>query len=252
MRVSWNSGKWWQRVAVSLAIVLALAATLRVITERAFLAQAGIEGAFATLTPDSSEGTVTMTGRYLPAPYGFSEEKLLLHFAEQIGLVVDGEIREVSYEGRVEHVYEKLAAQAHSLIKVVYLTDKEEYYLCVEITLSGKNTVALTGFREALLHVAKQLKLEETTTALELCGIYHGEIPLAEKDDLTDKLLRELYAQPVYENRENANYTVYAYTGAVEEYLVVGKKKVNVQVAIYYDRNEDCTEVVLASPLGLR
>ena len=84
MRVSWNSGKWWQRVAVSLAIVLALAAMLRVITERAFLAQAGIEGAFATLTPDSSEGTVTMTGRYLPAPYGFSEEKLLLHFAEQI------------------------------------------------------------------------------------------------------------------------------------------------------------------------
>jgi len=103
-----------------------------------------------------------------------------------------------------------------------------------------------------LQDAAESLKLAEITTTLELCGIYDGEIPLAKKDEVTDRLLRELYAQPVYENRENANYTVYAYTGAVEEYIVVEKKKINVQIAIYYDREMDCTEVVLASPIGLR
>ena len=116
----------WKKKKISIvggmAAALLLAATFRVITERAFLAQASMEGAFATLTPDESTGTVTLTGRYLPPPYGFSEEKLLRHFGEQIDLKIDGEIREVSYEGRKEYVYEKIAAEAHSVIKLVYLT----------------------------------------------------------------------------------------------------------------------------------
>lgn len=252
MRFSWKPNQKQKKLLGGLAVVLVLAVAFRVITERAFFAQASIEGAFATLTPEKSEGTVTLTGRYLPPPYGFSEEKLLKHFADKIGLTVDGEIREVRYDGRIEYVYEKVAAEAHSVIKVVYLTEEETYYLCAKITLTGKNATGVASFQKGLKTVAKDLLLEEIATTLELCGSYTGEIPLATKDTFTDGLLEELYAQPVYENRENANYTVYAYTGAVEEYLVVEKQKINVQVAIYYDRVTDCTEVVLASPIGLR
>lgn len=232
--------------------VLFLAALFRVITERAFLAQASIAGAFSSLEPEESKGTITLTGRYLPPPYGFSEKKLLSYFAEEIGLLVDGEIRETEFEGRVEHIYEKEAAQAHSILRVVYLTEPEEYYLCAEITLFGKSAMTIAEFRTQLMRGAKKLNLEEAETTIELCGMYSGEIPLASKDALTDQLLRELLAQPVYENRENANYTVYAYTGAEEEYIMVEKKKINVQVAIYYDGASDQTEVVLASPIGLR
>jgi len=252
MHISWKPNKRQQRILGGLAVVLLLAAAFRVVTERAFLAQASIEGAFALLTPEQSEGTVTLTGRYLPPPYGFAEEKLLTYFAEKIGLEVEGEIREVAYDGRLEHVYERTAADAHSLLKIVCLTEAEEYYVCAEITLTGENATATAMFQNILQDAAESLKLAEITTTLELCGIYDGEIPLAKKDEVTDRLLRELYAQPVYENRENANYTVYAYTGAVEEYIVVEKKKINVQIAIYYDREMDCTEVVLASPIGLR
>ncbi len=241
-----------KRVTMGLMTVLLLAVSFKIITERLFLAQASIEGAFSVLTPEKSEGTVTMTGRYLPPPYGFSEEKLLAHFGEKIGLQVEGEFREVNYDGRREYVYEKKAAQARSLLKIVYLTEEDAYYLCAEITLTGENAAATAVFRETMRKAAEETGLCEVETTLELCGIYNGEIPLAKKDELTDRLLGELYAQPVYENRENANYTVYAYTGAVEEYIIVEKKKINVQVAIYYDRNADRTEVVLASPLGLR
>lgn len=250
MRNIWKKNK--VRILGGVAAALLLAVTFRVITERAFLAQAGMEGAFATLTPDESKGTVTLTGRYLPPPYGFSEEKLLRHFGEQIGLRIDGEIREVCYEGRREYVYEKDAAEAHSVIKLVYLTETEDWYLCGEVILSGQNAVGVTMFQKQLKKVAEKMQLEEISSTLELCGIYEGEIPLGEKDTITDCLLTELYAQPIYENRENKNYTVYAYTGAVEEYLVVEKNKINVQIGIYYDRGANRTEVVLASPLGLR
>ncbi len=252
MQRIWRIIKRQRRILGGLAAVLLLAAAFRVVTERAFLAQASMEGAFAILEPDNSTGTVTLTGRYTPPPYGFSEEKMLQYFGEQIGLTVDGEIREAVYEGRVEHVYEKTAAEAHSLVKVVFLEEPEAYYVCAEVTLTGDNATEAAAFQKVLYQIAEKTGFKEIETTLELCGEFDGEIPLAKKDEVTDLLLSELYAQPVYENRENANYTVYAYTGAVEDYIVVEKKKINVQVAFYYDRDADRTEVVLASPLGLR
>ncbi|MCH5273230.1 MAG: YwmB family TATA-box binding protein [Lachnospiraceae bacterium] len=252
MKFLWKKSQKRTRALILFGSVLLTAMAFRVMTERAFLAQASIAGAFSTLTPEQSKGTVTMTARYLPPPYGFSEEKLLNYFAKEINLTIAGEIREVTYEGRVEFVYEKAAAEADSIVKLVYLTEAGEYYLCAEITLYGKNAALVSSFRDTLEKVAKKMKMEEITTALELCGSYTGEIPLARKDELTNRLLEELYAQPVYENRENKNYTVYAYTGAVKDYIVVEQKKINVQVAIYYDRETDRTEVVLASPIGLR
>lgn len=252
MRGFWKDSKKRKGIVSGVAAVLVVAALLRTATERAFLAQASIQGAFAALTPDDSKGTVTLTGRYLPPPYGFAKEKLVAYFGEQIGLLVEGELREVRYDGRQEYVYEKAAAEAFSTVKVVYLTKEQEYYLCAEVTLTGQNAAGIASFQTLVKKAAEKLQLEDITTTLELCGTYDGEIPLGEKDRLTDLLLRELYAQPVYENRENANYTVYAYTGAVEEYIVVEKKKINVQIAVCYDKEADCTEVVLASPIGLR
>lgn len=241
-----------RKILGGIAVVLMLAAAFRVVTERAFLAQASIEGAFSLLHPKESMGTVTMTGRYLSPAYGFSEEKLLKHFGEQIGLTVDGEMRTAEFEGRRELIYEKTAAEANSVLKLVHLTEEDAYYLCAEITLSGKNAVNASYMRRELLKTAEKIGLAEVSATLELCGLFDGEIPLAEKDALTDSLLSELYAQPVYENRQNSYYTVYAYTGAVEDYITVERKKINVQVLIAYDRNQDRTEVVLASPLGLR
>jgi len=251
----WKSVEWNERQRKFLggiAVAMLLAVGFRAITERAFLAQASMEGAFSLLHPKESVGTVTVTGRYLPAPYGFSEEKLLKHFGEQIGLQVEGEIRQATFEGRREMIFEKTAADAHSVLKLVHLTEEEAYYLCAEITLSGQNAVHASYMRKQLLKAAEKIGLEEVSATLELCGVFDGEIPLAQKDALTDSLLSELYAQPVYENRQNNYYTVYAYTGAVEDYITVERNKINVQVLIDYDRNRDCTEVVLASPLGLR
>ena len=252
MREFWKENKKGRAIVSGVVAVLLVAGLFRLATERVFLAQASMQGAFSVLTPDERKGTVTLTGRYLPPPYGFSKDKLLHYFGDEIGLLVEGNLREVCYEGRQEFVYEKVAAEAETLVKIVYLTEEEEYYICAEVTLTGSNADGITTFQQTVKSAAEKLQLKDITTTLELCGTYKGEIPLGEKDRLTDCLLRELYAQPVYENRENANYTVYAYTGAVEEYIVVEKKKINVQIAVYYNKEADCTELVLASPIGLR
>ncbi len=240
--------KWLYGVALTLC----LAGIYKGIMSRVFFARASMEGAFSTLVPEERRGTVTMTARYPTPEYGCEEEKLLTCFAEELCLRIEDVIREVVYEGRIEYVYEKKAAKADTLIKVVYLEKPEEYYVCAEVTLFDTAEQDVTAFKKRLERAAKALGLTEVSTTLEMCGVYNGEIPLGKKDSLTDHLLEELYAAPVYENRENKNYTVYAYTGAIEDYIVVEKKRLNVQVAIYYDRSTDRTEVVLASPIGLR
>lgn len=234
------------------AITLCLAGVYKGIMSRVFFAAASMEGAFSVLLPEERKGTVTMTARYPTPEYGCDAEKLLNRFAEEIDLVVEEAVREVIYEGRTEYIYERKAAGADSLLKVVYLEKKEEYYVCAEVTLFDTKPQDVTAFQRRMEKAAKGLGLTNISTTLELCGTYSGEIPLGKKDALTDELLKELYATPVYENRENDYYTVYAYTGAIEEYIVVEKKRLNVQVAIYYDRSLDRTEVVLASPIGLR
>ena len=241
-----------RRLLYAAALTLCLAGIYKVIMSRVFFAGASMESAFSMLVPEERRGTVTMTARYPTPEYGCEEEMLLACFAEKLDLRMEDDIREVVYEGRREYVYEKEAAKAASLLKVVYLEKTGEYYVCAEVTLFGTEEQDVTAFKKRLEKAAKELELTEISTTLELCGVYNGEIPLGEKDSLTDALLKELYAAPVYENRENANYTVYAYTGAIKDYIVVEKKRLNVQVAIYYDRSSDRTEVVLASPIGLR
>ncbi len=241
-----------RRLLYGVVLTLCLAGIYKVIMSRVFFARASMENAFSVLVPEERRGTVTMTARYPTPEYGCEEEKLLACFAEKLDLWMEEEIREVVYEGRREYVYEKNAAKADSLLKVVYLEKTGEYYVCAEVTLFDTAQQDVTAFKKRLEKSAKELGLTEISATLELCGVYNGEIPLGKKDSLTDALLGELYAAPVYENRENANYTVYAYTGAIEDYIVVEKKRLNVQVAIYYDRSSDRTEVVLASPIGLR
>lgn len=240
--------KWWYGVGVTLC----LACIYKVIMSRVFFAGASMEGAFSTLAPEERKGTVTMTARYPTPEFGCEEEKLLLCFAEELGLQVEDAIRKVVYEGRTEYIYAKTAVKADSLIKVVSLGKTGEYYVCAEVTLFDTLEQEVTAFKRRMEKAAKKMGLTEVSSTLELCGVYYGEIPLGRKDSLTDSLLSELYATPVYENRESANYTVYAYTGVIEDYIVVEKKRLNVQVAIYYDRDTDRTEVVLASPIGLR
>lgn len=242
-------------VRLFLAFVLStflIAGVLRLVTGHLFQKNVSLAGAFQKLSPEKEEAVITLTGRFSPASYGFSEKKLLESFANRLNLKMDSEPHKLYLSGREELIFEKNGEEAHSVLRVVILTETEEVYLCGDFTLYNISPEGAAVFREELCKKAKRFGLSEISSTIELCGLYRGEIPLGKKDELVDRLLRELYAEPVYENRENDNYTVYAYTGSEKELVVVGHRKINVQAAIYYDENTDISKVILASPLSLR
>ena len=56
------------------------------------------------------------------------------------------------------------------------------------------------------------------------------------------------YLKIAYENRKEDLFTVYAYSGLIEEYITVAGSKVNMQIAMSYDEKKDITFVYLATP----
>lgn len=233
------------------AVVLAAAAA-KVLVYQTMLAQAGISSVFRTIPFEESEGTVTLTARVKRGAHIYTNEQLLSAFARRIDLSLTGEPRRVSYTGREELVYEKEAAGACSVIKLVWLAGEQAEYLCAEITLQNASPDAIQKLREDMERAAKKLGMEEISTTLSLTGSLSGQLPLAKKDELADTIMNRLYAALSYEHRENIGYTVYGYSPTEKEYLMVGGRKVNVQAAIYYDEAADRTEVVIATPVGIR
>lgn len=252
MRKQRKTIPFWKRFILFFAAVFTVAAAFKTLVYRAMVAQTSISGVFRTLELKRCEGKVTFTARIPGKDRRQTEKRLISGFAGKIGLVPDMEPRCVNYTGREEHIYEKEAAQASSVLKYVRLTEEGQDYLCAEITLYDADPSAAEELKETMEKAAKRYGLTEVSATIELTGSCPGELPLGVKDRLTDTIFHRMYAGISYENRQNDNYTVYGYTAAEKNYLTVGGKKVNLQTAIYYDPETDRTEVVIASPVGLR
>ena len=52
------------------------------------------------------------------------------------------------------------------------------------------------------------------------------------------------------ENRDNEMFTIYAYAKGAGSYITIGGSKINMNIAIGYDEEQDATKVYLASPVN--
>jgi len=93
------------------------------------------------------------------------------------------------------------------------------------------------------------LKGCDISTTIQLVGEYSGYLTENRKDAVTERVLSALNAKVVYDYREDDLYTVYAYTGALENYITVENKKINIHLAMSQDEENYKTILYLASPI---
>lgn len=244
--------KWKTGVLLFIVLTLWLAVLMQTAVERVFLRKGDINEAFSMLRTEETVGVLSIKAVYPREVRSEYEKKQLLYFlAEQIGLEVEQQPQVFYAENRCEVWYEKEAVRAHTLLKVVSVQQDETdtHYLHAVLTIREKTADSMAFYQSCLEKAMKELGAESISVTLELTGEQEGEIPLGSKDTLTDTLLKSLGARSVYENRENSYYTVYAYTGLISEYIVVEGKKINVQVALLYDKEKDVTSIFLATPI---
>ena len=240
------------RILLFVVLVLWIAVFLQMAVERIFLKKGDFSEAFSELRTEENIGTVCVTAIYENEFLSEYDKKQLIYvLAEEIGLVVEEEPA-VFYTGNLCEVwYEKEAAHAQTLLKVVSIQQNgaEEHSIYAKLCIQEKTARSAAFYQERLRDAMKELGAEQISVTLELSGEQEGEIPLEKKNAMTNALLESLAARCVYENRENDYYTVYAYTGRIDEYITVEGKKINVQVAVFYDRDEDVTKIYLATPM---
>lgn len=211
--------------------------------------------AFSATNPGLLEATVEVTARF-PEDYldSFDKKQMLKQMAKEIGLVMQGDPQLVTTESRQELSYEKSARMADTGLRIISLAQETEngeeikHYLYARITLKESVESILT-YKKLLEETFAGLKCTDISTTIQLVGEYSGYLTLERKNEVTDRMLSAMKAKVVYDHRAEDLYTVYAYTAALENYLSVEDKKINLHIAMSQDEENYRTILYLATPI---
>ena len=121
-------------------------------------------------------------------------------------------------------------------------------YVYVNITVNNDMDCA-SSYRELVEGVFDAMGIQGNVN-MNLVGSLEGALNSTEKNELADGLLDRLDAKVVTENRDNDIFTIYAYSKGAGSYITIGGNKINMNIAIGYDEEQDRTKVYLASPIN--
>jgi len=246
-----------QRPVLRMALIglvgLWIIAGTRYVTEMIIYRERNLKEAFAIVSPGCTTGTVALTAR-LPESYLTEKDQnqLIRFVADRIGLTVDTEPEPITEGKKSGFIYRKKAKYADTAIKILHVCEASganRYYLLVSINLAEDKGDGVAYFRRKIGELATELELLEVQCSIQLSGSFPQDMTLAARNHLTDRILSKLGCEVVCENREAELYTVYAYTKGLDEYIVSGNDRINVQLAMYYDEINKETVLCVASPV---
>ncbi len=240
---------WILIVAVWLFVIL------KMLAGALFEKHTSLVSAFSVTDPGLIEATVEVTARF-PEEYldSFDKKQMLWYMAKEIRLEPENAPTVETTEQRQEISYFKEADAANTTLRIVSLREETEegeefkHYLYAKITLK-KSIESLPAYKELLEDTFAKLNGTEISTTLRLVGEFEGYLTMDRKNEVTDRILAAMNANTVYEHREEDLYTVYAYTAALDRYITVEKKKINVHIAMSSDEENYRTILYLASPI---
>lgn len=228
---------------------------VKVLAGALFEKNTSLVSAFAVTDPGLVKATVEVTARY-PEEYldSFDKKQMIRQLADEIHLELTGEPEIMVTENRQELTFYKEARAADTELKIISLTEEAEegpvtkHYIYARISLK-ESTEAVLTYKELLEETMRSLKGADISTTIQLEGEYEGYLTLERRNDITDRILDALDAKAVYEHREADLYTVYAYTAALDNYITVEGKKINLHIAMSQEEENYRTILYLASPI---
>lgn len=239
------------RILLALCMILVIAAATKLISNTFFYSETQITDAFAVTESGCIESRLQLTADY---GTGFltehDKQALAAYLANILGIRMEGAAAYHEDEVCQMYTYEKEAKQAKTVLKVITLQeDVARTYLYVDLIIYEDTGYQVMSYGDMLLEGFQELKVEQVETTLQFTGAYDGKLALSEWNRLANQILEELSGKIIYENRDPELYTIYAYSSQLPEYLSVDGKKINIQVALRYEEDNDRTVLYLASPI---
>ncbi len=236
--------------------VLWVAVIMQIAVNTLLRPESNILEAFVSTNSEVSSFELEMAADY-GNDYLSEEDKkeLLLYVASQIGLNVDKEVTATRNGDESEVYTEKKGKNAETLIKVVSIQKENSdglqemnHYLMVNLKLY-KNMDSVLNYCDLLKKVFHKLNAADIQTTMQLCSNYKGKLTLDSMNKIADGMIANLEGKVAYENRKENLFTIYAYSGLLDEYVTSLGTKINIHIAINYDELTDTTNVYLGTPV---
>jgi hypothetical protein len=243
------------KLTLYMAAVLWLAVVMQAAMNRMFYDNLKIAQAFVSTNTENMVSTLEIAAEYKKDFLSEEDKKqLIIKIADTIGLKVDKEITVIHEDARSEYSFGKKAKNANTMLKVISLateTDsaiKMKHYIIIRLSISN-GIRSMDSFKEKLDKLLARLGTDNKQVTLQYEGTMKGALTLKEKEQIANELVLELKGRTALTHDEGDIYTVYAYTGLLDEYIMSAGMKINIQVAFSYDEQEDKTTVYLATPI---
>lgn len=243
------------RLTLYMVAVLWVALGTQILVNYIFMNDFKITDAFIKTQIDAKQSKIEFVAEYDKAFLSEEDKKgLILHIANAIELNVDREIEVLKEDNKIEYAFAKVAKSAATEIKVVSIENSEEkitnqkHYIIVRLSISD-SIESIDLYKERLDQALKELQVINKHETLQYTGNFDGRLSTEERNQLVNLLVGELQGKISLLYDEGDLYTIYAYSGLNNEYIVTDGKKVNIQIAISYNELTNKTKVYLATPI---
>ncbi len=264
------------KVTLYVAAVLWVAVITQIFVNRVFREELQITEAFIKSETAEMQSSLEIVAEY-PAEVLSDEGKreLIYRLADVIGLTVDDDITvweeetksefisgqlprkkaKIVFQGKVPtQVKPEQAKQASTEIKVVSMvTEKNneadmKHYIVIQLTVL-KGIQSIDKYKDLLEEELTELGTANKQVTVKYEGMREGDLTSLQKSEIATLLVEELQGEIAIEYDEGDLYTVYAYTGMINEYVTTLDNKINIQIAITYNELTDTTKITLATPV---
>lgn len=175
------------------------------------------------------------------------KERLVENIASALGITSSYGLATVYEEEVNTTVLSKESVNGSVTIKAITQGQQSQY---VYVNITVYNNIDCAGsYRELVEGMFDAMGIQGNVN-MNLVGSLEGALNSTEKNELADGLLDKLGAKVVAENRDSDIFTIYAYSKGAGSYITIGGNKINMNIAIGYDEEQDRTKVYLASPIN--
>ena len=235
--------------------VLWLAVVTQMVVNRVFQEEFKITQAFIKTNTEEMESGLEVIAEYKKEFLSEQDKKnLIVQLADSIGLNIDEEIKVTKEGHRSEYSYQKRAKSATSEIKFISIEQEVndivvmKHYITVRLNII-QSVESIDKYKNTIIRTLENLGVTDKQVTLYYTGVFDGKLTKREMNEIASFMIDELQGTSALEYYENDLYTVYAYTGLINEYVVSAGCKVNIQIAFTYNEVNDKTKVYLATPI---
>ncbi|BCJ96717.1 hypothetical protein acsn021_42860 [Anaerocolumna cellulosilytica] len=236
--------------------VLWIAVIMQIAVNNFLIPKSNILEAFISTNTEVSSFELEMVADYGNNYLSESDKRdLVVFIAGKIGLTANKDVI-VNRNGEdSEALLQKIGKNSETLIKVISKEQENEegipelkHYIIVDLKLY-ENLDSILEYHKLLDKVFKEIKTNKVETTMQLSSKYKGRLSLDNMNTLADRMVDNLQGKIAYDNRSEKLFTIYAYTGLLDEYVTSMGTKINIHVAMNYDETTDSTNVYLGTPV---